>query len=191
MADTLFLVARVRASALSERLEWVTSTEAPYEAVDPLDLDDEPLDAVFEMYTAVYAVIDKRFNIPDKYALFEYNRWLLVENDDGCLLGFVLMKTTAFGIKIGLTASDGSAEGKTAVRGFHERVFFVDGVYAEVSDAMERIITKKEVPRVTAADAQQVLAGKNLEAQEDGYHYTRAITGVGDRVKIMVGKPDL
>ena len=56
---------------------------------------------------------------------------------------------------------------------------------------MEQIVTKKDVPRVTAADAQQVLAGKKLEAQADGYHYTRAITGVGDRVKIMVGRPDL
>lgn len=191
MIDSVFLVARISASALSERLEWVVGTEVPYSEIDPLDLDDELIDAVFAMYTATYGAIDERFNIPDKYSLFEYNRWLLIEDETGGLLGFVLMKTTAFGVKIGLTASDGSAEGKTAVRGFHERVFFVDGVYAEVSDAMERIVTKKDVPRVTAADAQQVLAGKQLEAQADGYHYARVITGVGDRVKIMVGKPDV
>ncbi|MFO8070628.1 MAG: hypothetical protein R6V85_02025 [Polyangia bacterium] len=115
MSDSVFLVARISASALSERLEWVVGTEAPYAEIDPLDLDDELIDAVFAMYTAVYAVIDDRFNIPNKHALFEYNRWLLIEDDDGGLLGFVLMKTTAFGLKIGLTASDGTAEGKAAV----------------------------------------------------------------------------
>ncbi len=143
------------------------------------------------MYTATYGAIDERFNIPDKYALFEYNRWLLIDDNDGNLLGFVLLKTTAFGLKIGLTSSDGSAPGKKAVRGFHEHVFFVEGVYAEVSDAMERIVTKKDVPRVLVADAEKVLAGKSLEAHDDGYHYTRPITGIGDRVKIMVGKPTL
>jgi hypothetical protein len=191
MVSNVFLVARVCADALSENLEWVTATDAPYQAVDPIDFDDELLDAAFAMYVATYSAIDSRFNIPDKYALFEYNRWLLIEDDDGNLLGFVLMKTTAFGLKIGLTASDRSASGKKAVRGFHERVFFVEGVYAEVSDAMERIVSKKHVPMVRAADAQQVLADKPLKAHDDGYHYTRTITGIGDRVKIMVGKPDL
>lgn len=191
MTDKLFLVARVSADTLSESLNWVTSTDAPYQAIDPLDLDDELLDAVYEMYAATYGAIDSRLNIPDKYALFEYNRWLLIDDNDGNLLGFVLLKTTAFGLKIGLTASDGSVEGKTAVRDFHERVFFVEGVYAEVSDAMERIVTKKDVPRVLAADAEKVLAGKQIEEHEDGYHYTRTITGIGDRVKIMVGRPDV
>ncbi len=191
MSDNVFLVARVSANALSERLDWVTSTDAPYQAIDPIDFDEELLDAVFEMYTATYGAIDERFNIPDKYALFEYNRWLLIDDNNGNLLGFVLLKTTAFGLKIGLTSSDRSTDGKKAVRGFHERVFFVEGVYAEVSDAMERIVSKKDVPRVPAADAQKVLAGKQLEAHEDGFHYSRSITGIGDRVKIMVGKPDV
>lgn len=169
----------------------MTSTDAPYEAIDPVDLDDELLDAVYGMYRFTYGAIDERFNIPDRHALFEYDRWLLIDDDAGGLLGFVLLKTTAFGLKIGLAASDRSAEGRSAVRSFHERVFFVDGVYAEVSDAMERIASKNDAPRVTAAVAQLVLADKKLEAHEDGYHYTRSITGIGDRLKIMVGKPDV
>lgn len=189
--DNLFLVAQVTADALLENLKWVTSTDDPYQAVDPIDFDDELLEAVFQMYVATYAAIDSRFNIPDKYALFEYNRWLLIEDNNGNLLGFVLLKTTAAGIKIGLTASDRSAEGKKCVRGFHERIFFVDGIYAEVSDAMERIVSKKDIHKVRAADAQKVLEGKRLEAHEDGYHYTRTITGIGDRVKIMVGNPEV
>ncbi|MDJ0764993.1 MAG: hypothetical protein QNJ97_18570 [Myxococcota bacterium] len=190
-ADSTFLVARVSVKALSERLEWVTSTESPYEAVDPLDLDDVLLDSVFDMYTATYGAIDERFNIPDKYALFEYNRWLLIENDGGVLVGFVLLKTTAFGLKIGLTASDRSTEGKKVVRSFHERVFFVNSVYAEVSDAMEWVVSKKNVPKVTANDAQKILVDKKLDAHKDGFHYTRSITDIGKRVKIMVGKPEL
>jgi hypothetical protein len=189
--DDLFFVARVNADDLSERLDWVATVNEPYQAVDPIDLDDELLEAIFDMYITTYSAIDSRFNIPDKYALFEYNRWLIIEDDHGNLLGFVLLKTTAAGFKIGLTASDGSPKGRQTVRGFHERVFFVEGIYAEVSDAMERIVLKAHVPKVRATDAESVLEGKQLEVHEDGYHYTRSITRIGDRVKIMVGKPIL
>jgi len=115
-SDNLFLVARVSADALLKNLEWVTSTRAPYKAVDPIDIDDDLLDSVFDMYRTTYSAIDERFNIPYKQALFEYNRWLLIEDDNGNLLGFVLIKTTPFGFKIGLTASDRSDSGKKAVR---------------------------------------------------------------------------
>jgi len=190
-SDNLFLIARVSVDALLDNLEWVTSTHAPYQAVDPIDLYDELLDAVFDMYRTTYGAIDERFNIPYKHALFEYNRWLLIEDDDGKLLGFVLIKTTSFGLKIGLIASDRSDSGRKAVRDFNERVFFIESVYAEVSEAMERIVSKAKVPRVTAVDARKILADKKLKAHDDGYHYTRSITGIGERVKIMVGKPDI
>lgn len=148
--EDVLLVARVNADALFESLEWVTATDAPYQAIDPIDFDDEILDAVFDMYVATYSAIDSRFNIPDKYGLFEYNRWILVDDNDGNLLGFVLLKTTAAGLKMGVTASDRSAVGKKAVRTFSERVFFIDGVFSEVSDAVERIVLKAYVPKVRA-----------------------------------------
>ncbi len=187
----LFLVARVNAEVLDATLDWVTAADAPYQAFDPIDFDDDLLESVFEMYVATYSVIDNRFNISNKYALFEYNRWLLIEDNDGNLLGFVLLKTTTAGLKVGLTAANKSPFGKKVIRGFHEKVFFVAGVYAEVSDAMETIVSKADVPKVKAIDAMKVLEGKQLKAHEDGYHYTRSITGIGDRVKIMVGNPVL
>ncbi len=190
--DGTFLVAHVNVETLARDLGWVTSNEHPYEAFDPLDLDERILDTVFEMYRDTYSVIDSGFNISDKYGLFEYNRWILVEDDSGeSLLGFIFLKTTAFGLKIGLTSTDGSDRGRKAIRGFHERVFFVDGVFAEVSDAMERIVTKADAPRVSGEDAQSILVGKSLDVHDDGYHYTRHITGLGNRMKLMVGKPRL
>jgi hypothetical protein len=192
MVSNLFLFARVNADdRLLEDLGWVTATDIPYQSVDPIDFDDELLDAVFNMYVATYSAIDSRFNIPNKYGLFEYNRWILIENNDGSLLGFALLKTTAAGLKMGLTASDGSATGKNTVRVFHELIYFVEGVYAEVSDAMERIVSKADVPKVGANIAQKALEGKQIEAHDDGFHYTRSITGIGERVKIMVGKPNI
>jgi hypothetical protein len=56
---------------------------------------------------------------------------------------------------------------------------------------MERIVSNADVPKVRANDAQKVLEGKQIEAHEDGYHYTQSITGIGDRVKIMVGKSEV
>ncbi|MDD5307034.1 MAG: hypothetical protein PHU25_06905 [Deltaproteobacteria bacterium] len=189
-SDSSFLVARVRVDALIEDdLEWITSTESPYQPVDPIDFDEEELEAIYNLYVKTYGKIDNRLNIKDKYGLFEYNRWLLVLDANDNLLGFVLLKTTAFGLKIGLASSDQSAEGRKAVREFHEKAFFVEGIYAEVSDALERIVIKKSVPRVLASDAEKILAEKALDIDADGYHYSRLITGVGDRKKMMVGRP--
>lgn len=190
-SDSSFLVARLKSDAiLADPLDWIASTESPYQSVDPIDLDDE-LNKVYRIYIKTYEKIDSKFNIKDKYGLFEYNRWILIEDSNGNLLAFALLKTTAFGLKIGIVSTNQSDEGKKAVREFIWKALFVDGVYAEVSDALERVVTKRQVPTVQANEAEKILPGKEIDIGEDGYHYTRRITGIGKRKKIMVGRPIL
>ena len=59
--------------------------------------------------------------------------------------------------------------------------------YGEVSAGVERIVTGR-VPEVAPSAAERVL-GKVVEVHRDGRHYTRLITNVGAKTKLLVGKP--
>ncbi len=63
------------------------------------------------------------------------------------------------------------------------------GVYAEVSEGVERVLSGR-VPEVPPAVAGRVL-GKAVELHKDGRHYTRDITNVGPKTKLLVGRPVL
>lgn len=97
--------------------------------------------------------------------------------------------TTQYGLKLGLTASGGDAGGKAAVKAILLLGLNVRGVYAEVSEGVERIVAGR-VPEVRPDLAEQVL-GKAVVPHKDGRHYTRDITNVGPKTKLLVGKPVL
>jgi hypothetical protein len=61
----------------------------------------------------------------------------------------------------------------------------VRGVYAEVSDGVERIVAGR-APEVRLDVAEQVL-GKAVVPHEDGRHYTRGIINVGSRRNSSLG----
>ena len=63
----------------------------------------------------------------------------------------------------------------------------VRGVYGEVSGGVERVVAGR-VPEVPPDVAEQVL-GKAVEPHQDGRHYTREITNVGPKTKLLVGNP--
>jgi len=140
------------------------------------------------MYAQVYGRIDSSLNIEDADGLFEFDRWILIQDARGKLIGFVLLKTTPFGLKVGLTGSDGSVAGREAIKAFHRRVYREKGVYGEVSDALERVVAG-HAPRVPVDVAQLVLRPKVVHREADGYHYSREITRLGRRTKLMVGTP--
>jgi hypothetical protein len=109
--------------------------------------------------------------------------------NDGLFLAFSCFKTTHYGLKLGLTASTDYAEGKAGVRTILRLGLHVPGDYAEVSEGVERVVTGR-VPEVPSAVAARVL-GKAVEPHQDGRHYTREITNVGTKTKLLVGKPVL
>ena len=67
--------------------------------------------------------------------------------------------------------------------------FNVRGVYGEVSGGVERVVAGR-VPEVPLDVAEQVL-GKAVKPHQDGRHYTREITNVGPKTKLLVGSPML
>jgi hypothetical protein len=103
-------------------------------------------------------------------------------------VAFVLAKTTAFGVKVCATGTNGSREAKTAVIRFHIGALNTDGVYAEVSPPIEAKLAG-DVPVVPVTRAGRVLESKAIVPDTDGGHYVREVTNIGPQRKKMVGKP--
>lgn len=119
--------------------------------------------------------------------LYEYDNWELFD-EDGTWVAFVLSKTTPFGQKLGLAGSDGSRAGRTAVKAYVANSFFDSGRYAEVSHRMEELALEAGAPIVCAVYVHDVL-NKKIEPTRDGIHYRRAIKGIGNVTKVLVGIP--
>ena len=180
MNDGLFLVARVAADSLGETLEWLGSDEPPFQPMDPLDfLSSAEVVAVYDLYRTQYLRLDARLNIRTPEALLEYNRWVIVVDRSGSVLAFSCFKTTQYGLKLGLTAV-------TTILRLGLNVL---GVFGEVSEGVERVVTGR-VSEVPPAVAETVL-GKVVVPHKDGRHYTREIANVGPKTKLLVGKPVL
>lgn len=141
--------------------------------------------AVWDMVQATYAKIGLIVDSP--HELDEYNHWELFGDHD-VWVAFVLSKTTPYGLKLGLAGSDGSRAGRTAVKDYVTSSFFAIGHYAEVSHRMEELAFDAGAPLVCAAYASDVL-NKDVDPARDGVHYRRAIKGVGEVTKVIVGRP--
>jgi hypothetical protein len=185
----LFLVARLKWPSEAAGFRWVVADGEPFEPVDPLDFATGPeAKALFGLYQDAYTVLDPELNVTQPAELVEYNRWLLVEDPAGAVVAFVCFKTTAWGMKLGLVATDGSPAAKSAVKTILLGVLIEDGVYAEVSNGVERAL-RGHVAEVGVSVVRELLVGKRIEPEADGLHYRRMISNVGFRTKLMVGKP--
>ena len=146
----------------------------------------DAVSAVWDMVRATYAKIGLIVDQPRE--LYEYDNWELFVSDNATWVAFVLSKTTSFGQKLGLAGSDGSHAGRAAVKEYVANSFFDAGRYAEVSHRMEELALAAGAPIVCAVYASDVLKKSVLPAS-DGVHYRRAIKGVGDVTKVIIGHP--
>lgn len=188
MNQGLFLVANIGCTALDEDLGWLCDDETPYEATDPLDfLQGDEIAAVYELYESLYRDIDQKLNIQMPEALLEFNRWIIFRDDTEAVVAFACFKTTEAGLKLGVAATNGQESGKSALKTLLRRALIVEGVYAEVSGGVERVVSG-HVPEVHPSAVSLVL-GKAVTAEEDDRHYSREITNVGVKRKLLVGRP--
>ncbi|HET6352548.1 MAG TPA: hypothetical protein VFG89_10540 [Coriobacteriia bacterium] len=185
-----FLIARIHTGDELLDLDWLADEGAPFEPQDPIDFLLGPeIQEAYELYRVVYSVLDAKLNVRMPEALLEYNRWVLIVDATGKVVGCVCFKTTDGGLKLGILATDGTPEAKSTAKRLIRGALRLDGVYAEVSGALERTLIK-HVHSVPAKDAALVLA-KPIEPLPDGFHYRRKIANVGVRQKIMVGLPHI
>jgi hypothetical protein len=184
----LTLVARLTPGGLGDDVRWLVVDGPPFASVDAVDFfGGEEISEVYRLYESVYGRFDSRLNVRMPAALAEYNRWVLLLDEEGAVHGFACFKTTAWGLKLGLLATDGSGDAKAALVPFLRRALNVKGVYAEVSEPLESSLVD-HVPVTPSSVVGQVL-GKLVTEHADGRHYTRVVTNVGLKAKLMVGLP--
>lgn len=166
-------------------LNWLVELVNPYKEFDSIEVPDKLLEHIFFLYKQAYKS-DSKLLIKDKYALFKYNRWILLENEDGNICTFMLYSSKNYGIKLGITASDGSRIAKKALIMFHIKAFNVVGVIGEISPPLEKKIID-EIPKIKASKVSAII-DKVIISLKDGYHYKREITNIGKKIKILVGR---
>lgn len=141
-------------------------------------------DQVWSMYQHSYEKIG--MHVSNQQGLLAYDTWDVMNDDSGKPIAFNLYKSTPFGLKSGLLGSDGTSAGKAAVKQHVASRYETPGVYGEVSHAVEKI--SAHAPVVCAVKVADII-GKPVTVMPDGVHYKRALEGVGEVVKKMVGNP--
>lgn len=178
------------ASASSVALAVVVASRfiqaSGWKIVNPRDLDESDREAVWDMYVKTYTKIGLTQSSLSSM-ISEYDVWELF-SDGGQLRAFSVSRKTPFGTKSGLSGSDGSPEGKAAIKSYLINVYKRPGRYSEVSHVVEHLALSGGAPVVCPDNVETVLK-KPIETHDDGIHYKRPITGVGLVTKIMVGTP--
>lgn len=145
------------------------------------------LPAIWRLYITSYAQIG--LTIKNPHALLaEYDLWEVYVDTARQIRAFRLAKRTPYGVKAGLSGTDGSAEARQIFRTYIAAWFRTPGHYGEVSHKMETLAFRQDAPVVCAIDAAIILR-KAVHFEPDGIHYTRPLVNIGPVTKVMVGRP--
>jgi hypothetical protein len=137
------------------------------------------------MVQSTYAPIGLILDRPGD--LDEYNVWEVYEEGSEPI-AFRLGKSTPFGVKGGLVGSNGSREGRNAVKDYARRWYLMPGHYGEVSHRMLELALEAQAPVICASYVPAIIH-KQVIPEQDGVHYRRTLKNVGEVVKVMVGRP--
>ena len=148
---------------------------------------DRYLYPVWSMLVSSYKDIGVPHQHPDEL-LADYAVWEVGFDADKVPRSFNLSKRTPRGLKSAASGSDGTLDGRDTIKHSIATRFFKPGVYGEVSEKVERIAARAGAPAVCASEAGRVI-GKFVSPSDDGLHYRRMITGVGEHTKVLMGRP--
>lgn len=118
----------------------------------------------------------------------EDGMWKLIKRNDH-IVSAGIYRYTPFGRKTIGTASSGDFIGKRGVYQIKGEDIKNQRTYAEVSGKIEHIsINKFNATKIPNKFAELIL-GKEVHPDEDGFHYTRDINGVTTK-KVLIGRID-
>jgi len=175
--------------AETEPLDWVTKDGGLYRTLDVIDIEQEMIQRLWDLYSAAYQGVSDNLLAKGSYHFIKYQRWVLIADPKGDICAFALFKETQYGCKLGLAAADlKSRPAKRALVTFLIKVFQVRGVYAEVSDRIRELVEGR-VPEVRPGVAAKVLFPKKIATSQDRRSYQRTLPNIGVVTKMMVGRP--
>lgn len=142
-------------------------------------------DAVWDMYEQTYRKLG--LHIPNAQALLKYDVWNLYI-EEGQPLAFSLNTSTPYGQKAGVSGTDQSATSKSAMASFMRDRSQKEGFFGEASHKSLAISLAAGAPVVCGSLVPSII-GKPVEVLPDGVSYKRALPGVGNVTKVLVGRP--
>jgi hypothetical protein len=123
------IVARWHLRKAASKVQVSGSGRAPY------------AQAVWDMYLLSYKSIG--YNLANMEALLaDQDTWTVFLGEGGTPIAFAAYKTTPYGLKGVAAGTDGSAEGKSAIKSYKRSAYHQPGYYSEVSHAMEHITSE-------------------------------------------------
>ncbi len=159
----------------------------PVESVQVEGHEREPyLESIWSMYVSSYSKIGLIVGRAEEL-LDEYDVWEVSVDETGTPRAFCLYKRTPFGLKVGLSGSDGSPEGRAVARASFATKYQRPGVYGEVSHRPAELARAAGVP-VVCANVASVVLRKQIDPVDD-VHYVRNLANVGPVQKMLVGMP--
>lgn len=145
---------------------------------------NELLDSFYEMVVKTYAKIG--IPVRNKNELLDLTEWHVYPNTENPIM-IAGYKKTPFGLKYTIVGSDGSPEGKAAVKE-SIKTLNSDGFYGELSHRLQDVAESMNIPMVPVDVVEEIL-NKRIQPLDE-YRYSREITNVGPVEKVMFGKPN-
>lgn len=169
--------------------EFVNELEIPsgrWVDFDLLQIDEEGLKTIWDMYTSTYSKEGLDFSADDFMELRnKYKATALKDVDnDSEPDAFIIYKETRWGNKLALLGTNGKKQAKKDVVKKLIELVNTKGWFLEAGMKIEEILKANNAPVITNQEMIKDVVGakKKPEFEEDGY-YTRLLSKVGKRIK--------
>jgi hypothetical protein len=143
------------------------------------------IDVIWDILQSSYKPIGGFLTAKNKQELIEKTGLAKIVRRDGKIVAVALYKDNQ-GRKVIGGGTDGSEQGKKDLKKIMYDDMKLKRAWAEVSGAMEHILTKYEGVPIPNEYAEEILGKKILKKNPDGYHYTREIGGK-EVEKMLIG----
>jgi len=175
-------------SRCADRDAELNLSPGQWQDIRRMQMDTSERERLWHLYHVSYGNIGE--GIADLSALLsEFELFWVVDVDgDRILDAFIAYKRTPAGNKIAIMGSDGTVAAKRAVVARAMKLLKTRGWYAELSHRPAQLAESSGVPKVMDENVVREALRKDIEWLGDG-HYRRVITGLGNVVKAMYGRP--
>ena len=154
--------------------------------LDLLQIDDEGMKLIWDMYTSTYAKEGLDFSADDFHELKTKYKATAIKDIDSDKEpdAFIIYKETRWGNKLALLGTNGKKKAKKEVVKKLLELVNTKGWFLEAGMKIEEILVANNAPYITNQAMIKDIVGvkKKPKFEEDGY-YTRLLSKVGKRIR--------
>ena len=147
-------------------------------------------DDVWAMLNASYARLGGFKSFDNKtHMVNDPGMWILIFDENENLIAALVSKYQ-YGNKLVGMGTDGSQESKKQLIYLMQYLKRQQNFWTEASGPAEKFFNNLDIPKIESKHAEKLTGKQILDYDENGYHYTRFISGQPIR-KIIMGYPEV